>query len=178
MDERVFEVHVCASCGAQMQLDGFGCPACGGIDSKTARFTVSRDALLAELDPRQLLIERTVYFGCVGQSGHYYWHRGSRGLPYKAGFNERESATPWGYKIDGGLFPKHSGLDFAEGVAHVVHQHGWTALAFTDRSVDRRPGSWSVYCIPATLDGVEALAIAREAFPPIFERYSFDVTLA
>lgn len=181
MDERVYEIDVCVEdmTQAASHFDGtwlLQCPTCGGRETKRVRFRVSRSQLLKQVIPRQSLIERTVYFGCVGQAGHYYWHRGSEGLPYSA--KGYEGVTPWGTKVDGGLFPKGSGASFKQGEAHIVHHDdGWTAVAFTDRSVDSRPGSWSVYCIPAVLDGPEALAIAREAFSPIFERYTFPVVL-
>lgn len=178
VDARVYSVQVCADCLAQILPEGPAeCAECGSLESRTARFRIDRSQLLKQADPRTSLVERTVYFGCVGQAGHYYWNRGSAARPYSRP-GARDAATPWGYKVDGGLLPKRSGLNLDEGVVHVVHEHGWTALMFTDRSVDTRPGSWSVYCIPDTLDGPEALEIAREAFPTIFARYQFDVRLA
>lgn len=187
-DERVYEVEVCPECLTQRDAVSRSIGRCRECDSRvhpvTVRFRVARSAVLEQADPHRSLVERTVYFGCVGEAGHYYWLRGSGGKPYKArGPREISSSafyktlTPWGTSVDGGLFPV--GADLAEGVAHVVHHtDGWTALGFTDRSVDSRGGSWSVYCIPTVLDGTEALAIAREAFPSIFARYTFDVRLA
>lgn len=182
IDGRVYRVQVCASCLAQVELstidgDWDPCPHCDGLaGSKEIRFRVSSELVLKQADPHASLVERTVYFGCVERAGHYYWNRGSGGRPYKAGRDE--NATPWGLKVDGGLLPKGTGIDLGQGVAHIVHEHGWTAVVFADSSVDSRPGSWSVFCIPDTLDGPEALTIARAAFPTIFERYQFEVRLA
>lgn len=180
MDERVYQVQVCANCFTQVSHgDGEWDPCwnCSSIESKEIRFRVQREQMLKQADPHQSLVERTVYFGCVDQAGHHYWLRGSGGRPYSAG-RLRDTVTPWGYKVDGGLLPKNSGIDLEQGHAHVVHEHGWTALAFTDRSVDSRQGSWSVFCIPDIVDGTEALLIAKAAFQPIFKRYEFEVVLA
>lgn len=176
MDARVYQTLVCAECLSQrIAVDG-PCARCASTETKTVRFMVGRTQLLKQADPRLSLIERTVYFGCVDQAGHRYWLRGSGGHPYSSG-RLRDTVTPWGYKVDGGLLSKGAGIDLEQGHAHIVHEHGWTAVAFTDRSVDSRPGSWSVFCIPAILDGPEALDVAREAFPPIFARYGFEVAL-
>lgn len=190
MDERVYSVDVCSLCHTQVEAPPPGamarCAYCDGEEGfnlVTVRFRVSRAAVVAQADPRQSLIERTVYFGCVGQAGHYYWARGSGGYPYRpprvrgeSGVDERNRMTPWGTSVDGGLITGHVRL--RQGEAHIVHKDGWTALVFEDRSIDSRPGSWSVFCIPAILDGPAALVLAREAFPPIFSRYQFPVVLA
>lgn len=191
MDERVYEVQVCAACFTQVPVivgdpdftPDPECPECGSKESTAIRFRCARDRVLAQADPHRSLVERTVYFGCVGECGHYYWRRGEGGRPYKfrnpgrSLHDEMAAASPWGSSIDGGLFPRNQGPS-KQGEAHTFHRDGWTALAFLDRSVDTRPGSWSVYCIPAILDGPEALAVAREAFPPIFARYTFPVQVA
>lgn len=178
MGGRVYQVVVCSTCLTQILPEGpAACTECGSLESKTVRFRVRRELVLKQADPHLSLIERTVYFGCVGQAGHYYFRRGAAGHPYRVGAADR-ATTPWGYKVDGGLLPKNAGIDLEQGHAHVVHEHGWTALVFTDRSVDSRPGSWSVYCIPEILDGPEALMLVRAAFPTIFARYPFEVKLA
>lgn len=182
MDDRVYDVLICSECFTQVHYDGDGnpdiCHECNSLDSTTIRFRVARKLVLKQAAPRQSLIERTVYFGAVGEAGHYYWERGRGGYPIKSRIARGEKdVTPWGYSVDGGLFPREEGPK-RQGEAHVFHKDGWTALAFTDRSVDSRPGSWSVYCIPETLDGPDALDVARAAFPPIFARYTFDVEVA
>lgn len=129
------------------------------------------------------------YFGCWLEPGHYLWHRGSRGYPYKVGRDDRRllgvsrnsrggptpGEIPWGYALDGGLL---KGKDLEEGEAVVERRDGWTALSFWDRSVDSRSGSSSTFVFDIDLEPEAALEAAREAFPPIFARYSFPVTLA
>jgi hypothetical protein len=175
VDDRVYDVVVCAACGTQLGHNADGeydpCVECSGLEERVLRVRVARDTVIAQIKPRQFLVEKSVYFGCVGRSGHYYFDTKLRHV------SERESATPWGTSIDGGLFPRYH-APIEEGEAHVFHKDGWTAVAFPDRSVDRRPGSWSVFCVPAVLDGPEALDVARAAFPAIFARYGFEVVLA
>lgn len=177
IDARVYEAQVCPGCLTQRSSVSRSIGRCVECDSTAhpviVRFRVERSQVLKQIDPRASLVERTVYFGCVGQAGHRYFLRSATGRPYSA---DQQDSTPWGMQVDGGLVPK--GSRRGEGVAHVIHEHGWTALAFEDRSVDSRGGSWSVYCIPDTLDGPEALTIAREAYPTIFSRYKFPVVLA
>lgn len=132
---------------------------------------------------------RAYYFGCWREPGHYLWLPGTGGYPHKAGRAEGEllgsrshshdpkpGIIPWGYSLDGGLLT--GSRYYTEGVARVAQRDGWTALSFWDQSVDSRPGSSSTFVFDALLTPEEALAAAREAFPPIFERFTFDVVLA
>lgn len=132
---------------------------------------------------------KAYYFGCWAAPGHYLWLPGTGGHPYKAGRDEVEllggrshgrdpkpGIIPWGYSLDGGLLK--GSRSYTEGVARVEQRDGWTALSFWDQSVDSRPGSSSTVAFDALLTPEEALAAAREAFPPIFARFPFDVVLA
>lgn len=109
------------------------------------------------------------YFGCWGGIGHHLWT--TRG-------NFAEVCHSWGsneYGLDGRLTPtdtKH------EGVARLVHKDGWTALAFWDRSVDRRGGSNSVFLFDAALTFDDAVNEAKRAFPSVWARFKFDVRAA
>jgi hypothetical protein len=172
----VFSVQVCAECGEQVHHDADGnwdaCGRCDCLESTEVRFRVGRAQLLKQAKPELASIEGTVYFGCWRESGHYYWLRGmqkARGY----GVAAYAELTPWGHSVDGGLFGR--GVQPGQGVASIFHKDGWTALAFEDRSVDSRPGSWSVFCIPEVLMFDEALRIARLAFPQVFERFTFEV---
>lgn len=178
MDERVYEIAVCSRCLTQVRDDVAECGNCGSFDGTIVRFRVARSSVLKQAAPRESLIERTLYFGCVREAGHYYWRRSRDGYPYKLDRRSEDgrTATPWGYSVDGKLLDRN--LRLTNGSAHIVHKDGWTALAFVDDSVDSRPGSWSVFCIPEILDGPEALVVARAAFPSIFARYEFEVRLA
>lgn len=109
------------------------------------------------------------YFGCVGREGHYL-HR----------FD-----TP--YPVRGELAPVEL-LDRAEvwcatspsqyqGWARLTHAFGFTFIGFYDRSVDSRPGSFSLFIIHDFLEWEKAVAAARAAFPEIWRRYTFEVKL-
>lgn len=130
---------------------------------------------------------QTFYFGCWHEPGHYLWHCGTGGYPYKDwrhskillgahphSLNYEPPEIPWGYGLDGGLL---RGKSLREGEAVVEQRDGWTALSFYDNSVDRRPGSSSTFVFDTPLSPEEALAAARAAFPPIFERFGFEVIL-
>lgn len=171
MNDHVYEVVVCADCRTQLHHDADGnyepCGSCGSHAEATVRVRATRETVLEQAQPFQSLVERTLYFGCWRRPGHYYFRRGMQNA------RRDDSITPWGYSVDGGLFPK--GARIAQGEAAVFHRDGWTALAFPDRSVDSRPGSWSVFCIPETLPFDEALVCARAAFPEVFERLTFEI---
>lgn len=129
------------------------------------------------------------YYGCWRQLGHYLWLRGSGGVPIKASREDRDrllggyphtldrkpGLIPWGYALDGGLLRGRSRL--ASGEAVVEQRDGWTAISFVDRSVDHRPGSNSTFAFERLLSPETALESARAAFPPIFERFEFEVQL-
>lgn len=136
---------------------------------------------------------RVFYFGCWDQPGHHLWYRGSDGTPikrYDQGESDRRllgshphssgppltrGEIPWGYGLDGGLL---KGRTLRQGEAVVEQRDGWTALSFWDYSVDSRGGSSSTFVFDALLDPEQALRAAREAFPPIFARFDFEVVLA
>lgn len=134
---------------------------------------------------------RAFYFGCWIEAGHYLWHRGADGSPvkkYDRGESRRrllgghphstdamQGEIPWGYGLDGGLL---KGRSLQQGEAVSEQRDGWTALSFWDRSVDSRGGSSSTFVFDTLLTPDDALAAAREAFPPIFERFAFAVALA
>lgn len=134
---------------------------------------------------------RAFYFGCWREPGRRLWHPASDGTPmqmYDRGESERRllglpsamrggptpGEIPWGYSLDGGLL---KGKRLPEGAAVVEHRDNWTALSFWDCSVDSRPGSCSSFVFDALLSPEEALAAARASFPPIFERFEFEVQL-
>lgn len=118
-----------------------------------------------------------LYFGCWGDTGHSLWNTHARMV---------RELHPWGVGssgLDGTLAPTDPPLrrgslrrdEMDEGIAALIHKDDWTALAFWDRSVDRRGGSNSVFLLPGTLTFDEATRAAREAFPRVWERFSFEV---
>jgi hypothetical protein len=140
--------------------------------------------LFADLPP----YTHALYFGCVGQTGHHLWQSDGKGRPLRVGGGidrqllgpipgweddaETKRIIPWGWKVDGGLLPKH----FGEGEATLVHKAGWTALSFWDRTVDTRPGSCSTFLFNAEMEFHVALRAATKEFSTIFDRLPFEVT--
>jgi hypothetical protein len=139
------------------------------------------------------------YYGCGNdEAGHYFWRpvkshyrygiekvrndHGTLAWSPQLGTQPKDfkPIVPWGYSVDGSLQPlirnDQGGSSYAkQGEAKLHHKDGWTAIAFWDNSVDDRPGSTSTFVMEGEYDFDEALAIAKENFPSIFERYSFEV---
>lgn len=91
----------------------------------------------------------------------------------------RHAVLPWP-DIDGTMPPYGDRATMAqqvEGVALLHHLEGWTALAFWDRSEDRRGGSNTVFFVRAHLSAEEMLTACRARFPAHFARYRFDVVV-
>lgn len=108
---------------------------------------------------------KTLYFGCWGNStGHYLFESEYQKPPM--------NTVPWD-SIDGGLAP--AGVKQREGVAELHHKNGWTALAFWDRSVDKRPNSNSALFAEGTHSFDEMIQIAKDNFPQIMNRFNFPI---
>lgn len=124
---------------------------------------------------------RALYFGCprgvygYREAGHRFVEPGGRA----ARTRDAEVAQPWGLTVDGQLAPREydsrRAPEMPQGVAALHHKDGWTALSFWDRSGDSRGASSSTFLFEATLDFDQALSAARERFPALFERFSFEV---
>lgn len=117
-------------------------------------------------------VTRRFYGGCKRQPGHYLWaEKGSRPhTQYGPG-----CPTPWEH-WDGPLQPKGG----PEGKALLFYKREeggpiWTALGFIDCSVDKRPGSHSVFFADSHLSFEDMLTDAREHWPDIFARFTFDI---
>ncbi len=122
------------------------------------------------------------YFGCWNSVGHYL--RDDLG-------NDKHHAIklPWlGEEIDNGLCPGTRDVmgdipnrDQHEGHARLTYaikdEVEWTALAFWDRSVDRRCNSNSVFIACGHYPFEEMIALSKKRFPKIWERFKFDVVL-
>lgn len=118
---------------------------------------------------------RVLYFGCIGTVGHYLYDSSSD-HPRSVG---RDRSVEWANHIDGLLPPRGStGTGAEQGVASWSYLHGHTAIAFWDRSVDKRGGSSSTFLVPGFLSFDDTLKAAREAFPTIFARYKFEIVKA
>lgn len=109
------------------------------------------------------------YFGCIDITGHYLWASEQRKL-------WDFDLIPWGIAIDGKLCPPDDPKNGQpQGPAALHHKDGWTALAFWDRSVDRRSGSNSAFIADSILPFVQMVKIAREKYPSVWLRLPFDV---
>ena len=120
-----------------------------------------------------MMIPEPLYFGCWQQPGHFLWQVGMRKIygQYKSFTHRLET------KFDGTLCPSDTDV---EGLAalHILFSHREdciTALAFWDRSVDKRGGCNSVFFLPGRMFFDEAVKAAREAFPEVFARFNFSV---
>lgn len=112
------------------------------------------------------------YFGCIGQPGHFM--HAQEGKWGRETFRFTRD-NPWGFTVDGGLCPPgHE----TEGRAALHHKDDWTALAFWDRSVDRRGGSCSVFLASGEQTFDEMLALACARFPKVIARYKFEIVKA
>lgn len=111
------------------------------------------------------------YFGCISVPGHYLHDERLHSLAY----DSPKKLFPWGFNIDGPLFlPKAPSFDGDACVTHWAEwDKEWTILGFNDRSVDKRPGSVSVFVFDGRVD--DPLELARATFPRIFKRYDFNV---
>lgn len=125
-----------------------------------------------------------IYFGCGpdGSLGHHFFPSGS-GRPLANEVYRQRIA--WA-GVDGQLAPRlrddglvrfgnGGGEEAPQGVAWLHHRGGQTALAYWDRSVDRRPYSNSVFFLQGTLTFDQAIDAARSSFPWVFDRQEFEV---
>lgn len=115
------------------------------------------------------------FFGCANhEAGHYLFTVQGRSIPYW----EWNRTLPW-VNIDGSLAPGGRGQasrDEIDGHAALHHKDGWTALAWWDRSVDKRGGCNAGLYARGTFTAEEMLAKGREAFPVIFARFKYTIT--
>lgn len=118
---------------------------------------------------------RPWFFGCWGRIGHHLWS------PDGTLHRHQSAHLPWP-EVDGELTPGNrnrygdvDARDQVEGMARLHHAADWTAVAWWDRSVDKRPGSNAALFVPGTVDMQPALAIGAEHFPSIFARFTYDI---
>ena len=122
------------------------------------------------------------YFGCWRDSGHYLKHPGGSSV-----HSADEKVRPW-KMIDGCLPPARRDRPDRRGYARVLkeagqgkaalhYKDGWTAIAFWDRSVDKRGASNSAFFVRGTHSWEDAVRIARKHFPSVWKRFPFEVVL-
>lgn len=119
---------------------------------------------------------RIYYFGCWGRVGHHLWTPEGR---YAA--DDVVCAFPWPF-LDTSLCPGRRNrfgdvnpLEQRDGWAALHRKDGWTALAFWDRSVDKRHGSNSAFVADEVLDVAAMLEASTRAFPGVMARLTFPI---
>lgn len=104
-----------------------------------------------------------LYFGCINEAGHYLFSKTRPRI--------RIHDQPWGNDIDGKAVG-HGGYG-RQGLCVTTKKDGWTAVDFTDNSVDTRPGSHSCFLCHSDISTEEVLRLAREQWPEVFGRKRF-----
>jgi hypothetical protein len=122
-----------------------------------------------------------LYFGCIRKAGHYLWAKNGDHI-VEDWQREREIRQVFGGALDGALCWNgraerrgHDQRDETEGRAFITHRGGWTALAFWDRSVDKRGACNSVFFAPGELTFEQMVRLARHHWPKVWERFTFAV---
>lgn len=111
------------------------------------------------------------YFGAWSRDrlGHYLY------APGGSTSRRNEAALPFDPRIlDAGLLPPEQGQQEEGRIARAVIGN-WCVLAFWDRSADSRFQSNSAFVFDAVAPTEQLLAIAREQFPEVFKRFTFEL---
>ncbi len=119
----------------------------------------------------EVVTTEVLYFGCIGDAGHYVHGTLSHGNYRKA---LPSSIYP---KIDSGFLPREQQR---QGQAQLCKLDGWTFITFWDRTVDTRPGSNSAFLAEGDFSFDEVCAFAADRFPLVWKRITdaFPVVLA
>lgn len=140
----------------------------------------TREQMVAQLASHCVRLDvECFYFGCMERAGHFMHGRDS---------GRARAVEPVLVKVFGGIDTKlcwnsprsrlhdyDPGRDETEGRAFVTHRDGWTALAFWDRSVDKRGGCNSAFFVKGTLTFAQIVRVARHHWPKIWSRFTFPV---
>jgi hypothetical protein len=133
---------------------------------------------MSEPNPRLLMSAPLVatfdcfYFGCpLGDIGHYWFTPGSVHRQWLA-----RDVQPWGTSVDGGLQPGGALVD-VQGKCRIHFKAGWTAIAWWDRSEDRRGKSCSVFALCGDHNFEHMVAAFRASFPWAADRMKFELVL-
>lgn len=123
------------------------------------------------------------FFGCARHvwghttAGHHWY--GPRGRSPKRGepgvYQWAPNGVPWDTTIDSGLTPDPNHPTGPEGIFATHYLDGWTAISFWDRTGDQRGASNSTFVFDEILTPEAAVEKAREKFPELFERFTFEL---
>jgi hypothetical protein len=130
---------------------------------------------------------KVYYYGCPPDDiGHYFQSPGAARVLHSA-------MGPWAYAVDGGLqprqgedrrrlqrdgaLPRDTRPEVPQGVCAMHQKDGWTAIAWWDRSADKRAASCSALVFDEIISFERGVEIGREQFPWVFARMSFELIL-
>jgi len=118
-----------------------------------------------------------IYCGCHRVPGHHFFVPPMRPIS-SAGADIHKNNLKNLCRLDTGFAPQDTGAEgeawfHSERVNGIRHQ----VISFWDRSVDPRPGSHSTFLIIGDGCFNDAIAQCRGAFPEVFARFKFEVTL-
>lgn len=129
---------------------------------------------------------RIWWFGCATKpepSGHDL-HAAQPPYGGRAAYDEWNRFPFKWETLDGKFAPKTKpktyyevAQEFPQGQARLTYIKGWTIISFWDRTGDSRGASNTAFVFDEKLSGDEALRIAREKFPKLFERFTFEVEI-
>lgn len=152
--------------------------------------TDMRDLILAHA-PRQAMharlsevcapIDGCYFFGCDGRTaGHYLYGRHKSAAALRE--IERTIDHALGKSLDGALCWNSArqarGYDphnETEGRAFRTCRNGWTAVAFWDRTGDKRGASNTVFIAYGELTFSQVIRAAKHAWPEVWARFTFPV---
>jgi len=118
----------------------------------------------------------TMYFGCHGEAGHHLWRPWKRGYMKTNVPRQEREQLPWeAGQLDGGLQPEDK--QQPEGLCCVHQRAGWTAMAFWDRSGDKRMNSCSVVLAEGDHDFPAMRQIFEQNFPEVWDRVTAKMDL-
>lgn len=116
------------------------------------------------------------YFGVWSKThgGHHLYAPGGGGV------SEYSDRMPKDFPVaihvlDTGFLPAKQ--PETEGRATFVHINGWTIISFWDRSGDARGKCNSAFLARGLMAFEEIVSLAREKFPSVWERFTFEVKL-
>lgn len=113
---------------------------------------------------KSLEYSKCLYFGCIKEAGHYLFAPQDKNI-----YGEWHR---WIAPRDGLLAPTFCR---EAGKALLHHYDGFTVLAFWDYSVDKRPGSNSMFIVPGIKSFHTTMQAASKYFPQVCDRFSFKI---
>lgn len=110
-----------------------------------------------------------LYFGCLGDTGHYLWDMTGRKIHTHPLGGSRTPA----FLDSMGLLVEM----YREGEVVVTHiDIIWTLFGWKDYSVDTRPGSHSLFLFGGHVEYAAAMTMIQDDFPTVLDRQRTSLT--